>query len=80
MSRDTIHALVDRIPESELPAAERFLEYLAVSPAYRAALSASLDDEPVTDSDVMAIDRAHNEVRAGKVISHDEILREFGLR
>jgi hypothetical protein len=80
MSRDTLHDLVDRIPEEELPAAERFLEYLAVSPAYRAAFFAPPDDEPVTDADLAAIARARDEVRAGKVISHDEILREFGLR
>jgi hypothetical protein len=49
MSRDTLHSLVDRIPEEELPAAQRFLEYLAVSPAYRAALCAAPDDEPVTE-------------------------------
>ena len=80
MSRDTLHDLVDRIPEEELPAAKRFLEYLVVSPAYRAALSAPPDDELVTDADVMAIARARDEVRAGEVVSHDEILREFGLR
>jgi hypothetical protein len=80
MGRDTLHDLVDRIPEEELPAAERFLEYLAVSPAYRAAFFAPPDDEPVTDADLAAIARARDEVRAGKVISHDEILREFGLR
>jgi hypothetical protein len=33
MSRHTLHDLVDRIPEEELSAAQRFLEYLAVSPA-----------------------------------------------
>jgi hypothetical protein len=69
MSRDTLHDLVDRIPDEELPAAKRFLEYLAISPAYRTALSAPPDDEPVTEADV-----------AGRVVSHDEILREFGLR
>ncbi len=70
----------NRIPEEELPTAKRFLEYLAASPAYRAALSAPQDDEPLTEADAMAIARAHDEVRAGKVISHDEILREFGAR
>jgi hypothetical protein len=80
MSRDTLHDLVDRIPEEELPAARRFLEYLAVSPAYRAALSAPPDDEPVTDADDAAITRARDEIRAGQIVSHDEILREFGLR
>jgi predicted transcriptional regulator len=53
---------------------------LVVSPAYRAALSAPLDDEPLTQADVAAIARARDEVRAGKVVSHDEVLREFGLR
>ncbi|HEY1342140.1 MAG TPA: hypothetical protein VGF59_31750 [Bryobacteraceae bacterium] len=80
MSRDVLHHLVDRIPEEELPAAKRFLEYLVVSPAYRAALSAPPDDEPLTEADAAAIERAREDVRAGKVISHDAILREFGLR
>ena len=80
MSRDSLHDLIDRIPEEELPAAKRFLEYLAVSPAYRAALSALPDDEPVTEADAAAIERARDEVRAGKLTSHDQILREFGMR
>jgi hypothetical protein len=80
MGRDTLHDLVDRIAEDELPTARRFLEYLATSPAYRAALSAPPDDEPVTEADAAAIGRARDEVRAGRVVSHEEILREFGLR
>jgi hypothetical protein len=69
MSRDTLHDLVDRIPEEELPAAERFLEYLAVGPAYRAALSAAPDAESVTDADASAISRAQEEIDAGKETS-----------
>ena len=80
MSRDSLHDLVDRIPEEELPAAKRFLEYLAVSPAYRAALCAPADDELVTDDDAAAIARAQEDVRAGRVVAHDDILREFGLQ
>ncbi len=44
MSRYILHQLVDRIPEEELSAAQRFLEYLVVRPAHRAALSAPPDD------------------------------------
>jgi hypothetical protein len=80
MSRDPLHDLIGRIPEEDLPAARRFLEYLAISPAYRAALSAPKDDEPPTEEDSAAIARAHDEVLSGKISSHDEILREFGLR
>jgi hypothetical protein len=79
MSRDALYALIDRIPEDELPAAKRFLEYLATSPAYRAALSAPPDDEPVTEADAAAIAQARQEVQAGKVVTHREVLREFGL-
>ncbi len=80
MSREPLHNLVDRIPEEQLPAAKLFLEYLVVNPAYRSALSAPPDDEPLTQADAAAIAHARDEVRAGKVVSHDEVLREFGLR
>jgi hypothetical protein len=80
MIRETLHSLIDRIPEAELQAARRFLEYLASSPAYRAALAAPQDDEPVTAGDAAAIHAAQEDVRAGRVVSHDEVLREFGLR
>ena len=79
MSRDPSHALIDRIPEGDVPAAERFLEFLTSSPAYRAALCAPVGDEPVTEGDASAILNARAEIRAGKVIAHGEILREFGL-
>jgi len=79
MSRHILHQFVDRIPEEELSAAQRFLEYLAVSPAHRTALSAPPDDEPVTEGDAAAIARAREEVRLGKIVSHDDVLRELGL-
>jgi len=80
MTRDGLHELVDRIPEKEIGAAQRYLAYLAASPAFRAALSAPPDDEGVTRGDAEAIARAHREVEAGEVVSHEEILREFEVR
>lgn len=80
MSRETLHDLIDRIPDGELSTAQRFLEYLASNPAYRAALAAPPDDEPVTSGDAEAIARSREDVRAGRVVSHDDVLREFGLR
>jgi hypothetical protein len=79
MTRETLHELIDRIPEEEIAAAQRLLEFLAASAAFRATLSAPLDDEPVTKGDADAIERAHRDVQAGKVVSHEEILREFGV-
>ena len=79
MSRDVLDNLADRIPEPDLVAAKRYLEYLATSPAYHAALAAPLDDEPVTEGDAEAIERSITEIRAGNGIPHEEILREFGI-
>ncbi len=80
MSREMLRELIDRIPDRELPAAQRFLEYLASNPAYRAALVAPPDDESVTSGDVEAIRKADEDVRAKRTVSHDEVRREFGLR
>jgi hypothetical protein len=67
MTREALHELIDRIPESEIVAAQRVLERLAKDAAFRAAMSAPLDDEPVTAGDL----------QAGRMLSHDEILREY---
>ena len=80
MSRHALHELVDRIPEEEISAAQRFLEHLAVSPAYRTALSSPPDDEPVSAGDADAIRRAQEELRIGKIVPHGDVPREFGLK
>ena len=79
MRRDSLHNLIDRLPEAEVPAAKRFLEYLATNPAYRAVQVAPEDDEPVTAADAKAIGRSLDDIKAGRVTTHDEVLREFGL-
>jgi hypothetical protein len=80
LTRETLHELIERIPEAEIAAAQRFLEFLATSAAFRATLSAPPDDEPITRGDTESIARAHRDIQAGKVVSHEEILREFGVR
>jgi predicted transcriptional regulator len=80
MNRQALHQLLDRIPDSEIAAAERYLEYLAASPAYRAAALAPADDESVTPGDAAAIRRALEDLRAGRVVSHEEVRGEFGLK
>ena len=80
MTREALHQLVDRIPEGDIVAAQRALEHLARNAAFRTAMSAPLDDEPVTAGDAEAIARARRDIQAGRTIAHDEILREFGIR
>jgi hypothetical protein len=80
MDRDSLHSLIDRIPDADLLAARRYLEYLAVSPAFRAVQTAALDDEEVTQADEEAMARANADVEGGRITSHDDVLLEFGLR
>jgi hypothetical protein len=80
MTREALHELIDRMPDSEIVAAQRVLERLVRDAAFRAAMSAPLDDEQVTAGDAEAVARARRDLQAGRVVSHDEILREFGIR
>jgi hypothetical protein len=80
VDRNSLHRLIDRIPDADLLAARRFLEYLAVSPAFRAVQTATLDDEEVTRADEESMARAQADIEAGRITPHEDVLREFGLR
>lgn len=63
--KQQLHRLVDQLPESELFAATRFLEFL-------------LSHEAPVDAEMLArIDEAR--ARRAPGIAHDDVLREFGL-
>jgi hypothetical protein len=66
---DTLHRLIDELPESELTAAERFLHYLRVTtdPVLRALIEAPLDDEPETEKERQAVHEAREELARGQV-------------
>jgi hypothetical protein len=80
VDRNSLHRLIDRIPDADLLAARRFLEYLAVSPAFRAVQTATLDDEELTRADEESMARAQADIEAGRITPHEDVLREFGLR
>jgi hypothetical protein len=64
-TKQQIHELVDRLPESETGAAARYLEFLLAH-----------DEAPVDPEMLKRIDAARAEQGAG--IPHAEILWEFG--
>lgn len=75
--RETLHTLVDDLPEAELLAARRFLEYLRrqADPLRSILDAAPLDDEPVTAEDLAAIREGLAEKARGEVVSHEEVKR-----
>jgi hypothetical protein len=80
-TRDTLHRLIDELPESELGAAERFLHYLhaTAAPVLRTLLEAPLDDEPETEDERQAAQEARDELARGEVRTLEEVRRELGL-
>ena len=76
--RQSLHTLVDDLPEPELLPARRFLEYLRQKgddPLRSFLDRAPVDDEPVTSEDRAAIQEGFAQRAAGETISHEEAQR-----
>ncbi len=80
-TRDTLHRLIDDLPESELAAAERFLNYLRVTadPVLRPLIDAPLEDEPETEEERRLVQEARDELAQGKVRTLEAVRRELGV-
>jgi len=78
--RDEVHELVDQLPDDELNAARRFVEYLRHhgDPLLKKLMEAPIDDEPVTEEEEALVAEAREELARGETISHEEVKREFG--
>ena len=77
--RQELHTLLDRLPESGIPAARDYLRTL-VDPVESALAAAPDDDEPLSEHERTAIEAAGGRrERHEPSIPHGEVLREFGL-
>ncbi len=76
-----LYRLVDQIPEEEVHAAERYLEYLAEQgdPFIRKLVDAPFDDEPVTGEEEAGVREAWEDYKGGRVQPLDEVKEELGL-
>lgn len=79
-TRERVHRLIDRLPENELEAVERFLAQRgANASALRRALEAAPEeDEPVSAEEAAAIEEAYAGVAAGRVIKDEELWQRPG--
>jgi hypothetical protein len=80
--RDRLHRLVEELPEAEVSAAERYLEYLRLTgrdPVLCALLDAPEDDEAETEEERVAVAEAELDIQEGRVYSLEEVNRELGL-
>lgn len=79
--REALHRIVDQIPEEELHAARRYLEFLRSRPNRlpRALAEAPYDDEPDTPEEREGADEAWDEYLRGESVSLEDVKRELGL-
>lgn len=80
--RETLHKLVDALPERDVPTVSRILEALslAADPVLRSLATAPYDDEPDDDDFDGGLSEARREAQEGRLVSHEELKRELGLK
>ena len=79
--REELCTLVAQLPNRDLYAAKRFLAYLCSTrdPLIQKLVEAQYDDEPLTEEDEAALAEAYEDLAAGRVVTMEEVKREFGL-
>ncbi len=80
-TKTRLHRLVDKLPEGEVHAAERYLEYLTeqADPLVTALSNAVEVDEPLTDDDCAALEEGRLALDAGDTISDNELRAQLGI-
>lgn len=78
-SKQDLHRLVDELPDSEVEAARRFIEYLrdTSDPVLKKLLEAPFDNEEVTDDDLDALKEAFKDVKEKRLVSSETIRNEL---
>ena len=79
--KDDLHRLVDALPEQEIHAAQRYMEYLRGGGSdefVRALMEAPEDDEPMTAEEAQGADEAWQEYLRGEARPWEEVRKELG--
>ena len=73
--------LADRVPDEVIPAATRYLVYLADrgDPFVRHLFEAPEEEEDLSEAGQRLLGEAYDYIGAGRLCGNDELKREFGL-
>jgi|LSQX01.2.fsa_nt_gb hypothetical protein len=78
VTKKKLYRLIDALPEEEVGAARRFLEFLITQdPAVYALISAPFDDEPTTKEEDIEAKNAWDEHTKNKSVSNDDAAKEI---
>jgi hypothetical protein len=77
--KEHAHELIDQLDPAQVSAVVPLLQFMLLDPLSRSLAAASVEQEPISPDESAAIDRARASLDRGEGISHEDILREFGL-
>lgn len=72
------HELVDRLDGGQLDAVVRLLEVMT-DPVSRSLADIPIEDEPISEEEIKALDEAHEWLKHNKPIPHEQVLAELGI-
>jgi predicted transcriptional regulator len=77
-TKERLHKLVDELTEAEADDALRYVASRREDPLIRRLESAPLEDEEISPEEEAAAAEGRADIAAGRVISHEEMLRKYG--
>ena len=76
--RRQAHALLDQVPNEKLTAVVHLLQAIS-DPVARSLANAPIDDEPISEEEMRAVEASREWLKDHAPISHEVVLAEFGL-
>ena len=80
-TKDRLKDLIDQLPDRELYAVRRFIEFLRDSsdPMLDMLLEAPDEDAQLSEETLTALEQADRDTRLGELVPHEDLKRELGL-
>jgi hypothetical protein len=73
------HELIDQLDPAQVSAVVPLLQFMLLDPVSRSLAGAPVEQESISGEEAAALDEARASLDRGQGISHEDILREFGL-
>ena len=80
-TREEVKDLIDCVPTDELLVVKRYIQYIIdmQDPLLKTLADAPVDDEPLDNSDLVALKEAWEDVAAGNIISNETLKKRLGI-
>ena len=73
------HDLLDQLDSAQVSAVIPLLQFMLLDPMARALAGAAVEGQSISSDEAEGLDQAQASLKKGEGISHEDILREFGL-